>query len=135
MNDKLKPCPFCGSENLDEGRDTMDSTVHFHVYCLDCQGAGPEGDTSGIAEGNWNRRAAPRLAQCIHMLRPGIKSAAWGVVDPFICGERHVPGGTTAGDSWVDNDWRLVTCPCCLAEEEIAIRGLPEGRIWVGGGA
>lgn len=48
-----KPCPFCGSANLDE-RNEPD---HSHVLCLDCRASGPGCDNWRIAGDAWNRRA------------------------------------------------------------------------------
>ena len=42
MNTKLKPCPFCGSDNLYWGHESIN---RFHVSCLDCKGSGPIIDT------------------------------------------------------------------------------------------
>ena len=50
MTDTLKPCPFCGSNNLKTGGD--DKVVG--VWCLTCQSAGP----NHYGKHEWNDRAA-----------------------------------------------------------------------------
>lgn len=123
----MNTCPFCGSDNLDEIQNPMT----YCVLCLDCRAQGPLCDTSAIAEDAWEHRGGlepePNQAR-IHMLRPGIQSAAWGVTNPFVCGELNVPGGTTVGDTWVSAGWRLVTCPCCLAQEPLVFSGREVAR-------
>ena len=48
---KLKPCPFCGSDNLEEH--------NFYITCLDCQADGPFAyDTTAIEA--WNTRNNPK---------------------------------------------------------------------------
>lgn len=50
MTDTLKPCPFCGGNNLKTGGD--DKVVG--VWCLTCQSAGP----NHYGKHEWNDRAA-----------------------------------------------------------------------------
>lgn len=54
MSDELKPCPFCGSENLKTNTSEFN---HDFIQCCDCGGDGPLEDHSETAEGYWNRRA------------------------------------------------------------------------------
>lgn len=50
---RLKPCPFCGSENV---RDNCDSG-YFWVECVDCGCAGPRSfENFEWAMEVWNRR-------------------------------------------------------------------------------
>ena len=50
---KLKPCPFCGSENV---RDNYDSG-YFWVECVDCGCDGPRSfENYEWAIEKWNRR-------------------------------------------------------------------------------
>ena len=49
---KIKPCPFCGSENVQY------SSLAGRVFCEDCQAHGPCGATDEDAIRKWN--AAPR---------------------------------------------------------------------------
>jgi len=53
MDDELKPCPFCGSVDLESGGD--DKVVGF--YCRNCQSQGP--DHYGRYE--WNTRSTPKV--------------------------------------------------------------------------
>ena len=55
---ELKPCPACGSDNVqclactiyaDENQD-----VHFHIACEACYTSGPIGDNGKIASDKWN---------------------------------------------------------------------------------
>lgn len=47
---QLKPCPFCGSKNLD-----MDSDYeHWVVVCKDCMAAGPSSFEKTLAALYWN---------------------------------------------------------------------------------
>ena len=33
---KLKPCPFCGSENLSKGSRMFDFGEDIHIQCMEC---------------------------------------------------------------------------------------------------
>ena len=55
---ELKPCPACGSDNVeclvctinaDENQD-----VHFHIACEACYASGPIADNGKIAAATWN---------------------------------------------------------------------------------
>ncbi len=51
----LKPCPFCGSDDLDVA--TADSAdVLWSVWCEDCGAEGPNEPTVPAAEMSWNNR-------------------------------------------------------------------------------
>ena len=58
MSEKIKPCPFCGSENV----QLEDLGYPHHVYCENCaarvtgKGYGEEGEADAIKA--WNRRAS-----------------------------------------------------------------------------
>ena len=40
--DKLKPCPFCGSEEIQIGRGTEDREGYpTYMYCVSCGSQGP----------------------------------------------------------------------------------------------
>lgn len=58
MPEQLKPCPACGSDNVeclvctinaDENQD-----VHFHIACEACYTSGPIADNGKIAADKWN---------------------------------------------------------------------------------
>lgn len=48
---KLKPCPFCGSDNLEVHR--------FYVTCEDCMTDGPMCCVENAAIDSWNIRKQP----------------------------------------------------------------------------
>jgi Lar family restriction alleviation protein len=66
MTDKLKPCPFCGSENISSGEvhGTHPNGYSFkQTGCLDCGSLGPEvkekttyAESDDKADKAWNRR-------------------------------------------------------------------------------
>lgn len=50
----LKPCPFCGSEELSSEQD--------YIFCLKCQAVGPDQEFTGQAPfDGWNERAKEEL--------------------------------------------------------------------------
>lgn len=54
---KLKPCPFCGSENL----DVASTNEHAHwIVCDDCDASAASGETLAEGVSKWNRRAQPK---------------------------------------------------------------------------
>lgn len=58
MNDKLKPCPFCGSKRLGIELDELSTLgMAFCVLCKNCLTKGPMSDDDEIAIDLWNRRA------------------------------------------------------------------------------
>ncbi|EAM4564305.1 Lar family restriction alleviation protein [Salmonella enterica] len=50
-----KPCPFCGSGNIETVSHSVGSW--FFVYCSECGANGPEENTIVKAALAWNRRA------------------------------------------------------------------------------
>lgn len=59
MTETLKPCPFCGSTDLEEA-----DAVTPGVYCYSCRASGPEAypdnleDTAAAAATLWNTRTS-----------------------------------------------------------------------------
>ncbi len=51
MENKLKPCPFCG------GKARHFECLEYVVKCLDCDAEGPIRETVEAAIEAWNRRA------------------------------------------------------------------------------
>lgn len=51
----------------------------------------------------------------IHRLRPGLASAPWGILYPYMCGTKHEQGGEADGDTFVQfsGNAERVTCPLC----------------------
>ena len=60
MNEELKPCPFCGSEDIgtdyDEERVETNYLYGHFVECHDCFGASGYRLTKELAIRCWNRR-------------------------------------------------------------------------------
>ena len=58
MNDKLKPCPFCGSEaKVVEEYDGMIGENVYFVECCNCRATFYNGNDNKIEEiKKWNRR-------------------------------------------------------------------------------
>ena len=54
MQNELKPCPFCGSTNIDI---TEYAAVMVFVQCDDCGATFPHFDGKEEAVSAWNRRA------------------------------------------------------------------------------
>lgn len=52
---ELKPCPFCGSENVNIDADIDD--YWYWVYCQECETRGPISTVGLDAIEAWNRRA------------------------------------------------------------------------------
>lgn len=58
MSEELKPCPFCGSHEVD--MDKLDGSRYWRVACgtsFRC-GNGPWRDSKAMAIAAWNRRTA-----------------------------------------------------------------------------
>lgn len=55
MNDELKPCPFCGSDDLEIYHEVVG--CHYYVTCRDCGSSGAIYYTPEQAAHAWNRRA------------------------------------------------------------------------------
>ncbi len=60
MSEKLKPCPFCGSANVDVfnsfGDPSTDENI-MNVECINCGAEGGIGKGEEKAAAAWNRRA------------------------------------------------------------------------------
>ena len=56
---ELKPCPFCGSENIQEGSITFDFCTDIYIRCRECGGKMQICKEYGEEElaNRWNRRA------------------------------------------------------------------------------
>ena len=62
MDKALKPCPFCGSEELDI---TMSDIDTFYVVCLGCGSCGRDEKRVEKAIASWNRRdVGERVVRC-----------------------------------------------------------------------
>ena len=55
MTEELKPCPFCGGEDIEE---ISNWPLSWAKFCVDCGGEGPSAFTSKRAKTLWNSRAA-----------------------------------------------------------------------------
>lgn len=49
---KLEPCPFCGSDDLDE----VSGGTYTRIKCTSCVTYGPSGREPGAAQEGWNNR-------------------------------------------------------------------------------
>ena len=63
-SETLKPCPFCGGENVDTSyKDTFSGDFRRGVYCADCCGGiYPYYDTEAEAIAAWNTREGSKVA-------------------------------------------------------------------------
>lgn len=52
MSDELKPCPFCGTTNIEQG---IDDLTNYYIGCADCGCQVGNNDSKGLER--WNRRA------------------------------------------------------------------------------
>lgn len=97
MSDALKPCPFCGSNDLGSGGD--DKIVGY--WCNNCQTTGPNHYDS---RHDWNTRAdipatdeqiAARLHECVKPLEwvdSGIESHATTMFGSYLIANCHEEG-------------------------------------------
>lgn len=59
MTTELKPCPFCGSDNL----ILENADPYEWVFCEVCESAGPARMGEGEAEKAWNTRTEPEESE------------------------------------------------------------------------
>lgn len=57
----LKPCPFCGGDDLSLTHDSHDAVCW--VYCNGCYSTGRAGHTEDQTASHWNTRPQPTEAQ------------------------------------------------------------------------
>ena len=65
MNDKLKPCPFCGRTDVvivKTVNDTDEHDISYSVLCQCCYTTGPLMRSRREAAEEWNRRAEVKNA-------------------------------------------------------------------------
>ena len=109
---ELKPCPFCGGNNLSAKADWMCCPVEYlgQVHCDDCDMVGPlsefkydtEEEAKKDAIAAWNTRAAPAV-------KPGeIERIVWSAMvwareNP---GPDEVPEYTDRGNSFAEGECR-----------------------------
>lgn len=55
MLNELKPCPFCGNQNIQTLVDDDDS-VEYSMICTKCRANGPWKTTDQLARDAWNKR-------------------------------------------------------------------------------
>lgn len=53
---RLKPCPFCGSRDVDYHGGIDDVYDHYRVVCFNCGAATAQKPTRTEADEAWNRR-------------------------------------------------------------------------------
>ena len=61
MDKALKPCPFCGSEELDIWQNDVDN---YFVVCIGCGASGRDERRVEKAVEVWNRRLGDHLTFC-----------------------------------------------------------------------
>lgn len=110
MTDELKPCPFCGGENVETSyKDTFNGDFRRGVYCADCCGGiYPYYDTKTEAIDAWNTRAE----RTTPMYRDN-----HGIWHCENCehGADRLTGSDGALDAWADS-WAPNYCPNCGAK-------------------
>ena len=84
---KLKPCPFCGSECVnDTTPPEFNDVMGFYWVCPDCVSCGPASDTVYLATTSWNGRNDDTLTAKVAELKQAlcdIRSVATDVQDGF----------------------------------------------------
>ena len=60
-DDSVKPCPFCGSENIAYGKYEHACGTRYAILCMNCMAQIDPGwaQSWGAVQGMWNRRAQP----------------------------------------------------------------------------
>ncbi len=57
MNEELKPCPFCGSSEVNNTSTPTASRQSLYFWiCPDCVAVGPIGESVEQATDAWNKR-------------------------------------------------------------------------------
>lgn len=56
MSDELKPCPFCGSDDIDVTYTYVDGGLDYYAECTDCYCRGAWEPTGAKARAAWNSR-------------------------------------------------------------------------------
>ena len=56
MNEELKPCPFCGSDDIDVTYTYVDDGLDYYAECTDCYCRGAWEPTAEKARAAWNSR-------------------------------------------------------------------------------
>lgn len=54
MSEQLKPCPFCGGNNV----ELVNGDISFWINCVDCFTEGPLAEIEEQAKDKWNTRAS-----------------------------------------------------------------------------
>ena len=57
---KLAPCPFCGSNNLDDScrlNDGDGTRDYYFMFCNECEAEGPTSNDQAEAQRLWNKRS------------------------------------------------------------------------------
>ena len=56
MSEELKPCPFCGSDDIDVTYTYVDDGLDYYAECTDCYCRGAWEPTAAKARAAWNTR-------------------------------------------------------------------------------
>ena len=122
MTEELKPCPFCGNN------DVHQSSVTGGIFCEDC---GCNGPWSPAFEGNWNTRALPAVTApqgvptegmeiLAHLVRPRLQALLDDMEDWIERAPAALAPAQPAPDAWDELVAEAIT------EAEKAMRKFPQ---------
>lgn len=122
MNE-LKPCPFCGDEDLEIDHAPTYDVHHpdvYEVHCVECGGRGGEGWTEAEAIAAWNTRAEMSYEDTLILLDElGLSERTCRNVGYYIDGTRFKCSecGYNGWTKWAkDGEDRIPNyCPNCGA--------------------
>ena len=89
MSEEIKPCPFCGSEDV----EVFPNYGHYFAACCDCGSEGPNKERKEEAIRKWNQRPydydMPAIVKKVQRLEAAINQAITDCVSLL---------------SWIDDD-------------------------------
>lgn len=127
---ELKPCPACGSDNVeclvctinaDEKQD-----VHFHIACEACYTSGPIGDNGKIAADRWNslpRRPDYNDVDCAGCPERRHNALTWTTEPPKVAGwyfQRAMGKEKTQRIAFVSATLSGLHCKCGCSSRPLA---------------
>lgn len=127
----MKPCPFCGSENLDDMQSwslARDNPIPV-IVCVDCGVEGPYGgNTRAEATQLWNKRAHLTLKDHAAQLaaigaKPDPKRTRENTIDRDVCRDVECPACQRKGMQFqafanIETWFGVMYCPQCYAAEQ-----------------
>lgn len=76
MSENLKPCPFCGSHDVQLANENYDPCTYKFGHC-ECGAKGPERLIAADAIAAWNLRVlSPKQQEEVEMLREALEKIA-----------------------------------------------------------